>query len=91
MLRPANSIITPPRKPKNIFCLLNILVDNTIRMVVRDTGVQFDPSNADMEVSSLSSYVISTVAERLSSRKLHLATMSFNRNMFELKTARGTE
>jgi hypothetical protein len=41
-----------------------------------------------MEVTSLNSYVISTVAERVTSCKQHLMTMSFNRNMFEVSGTR---
>jgi Na+-driven multidrug efflux pump len=65
-----------------------ILEDEAIRIIVRDTGVQFDLSDADMEVTSLNSYVISTVAERVTSCKQHLMTMSFNRNMFEVSGTR---
>ena len=65
-----------------------MLEDGVIRMIIRDTGVQFDPSDANMNVSSLSSYVISTVAERVTSCRKHLMTMSFNRNMFEVEGTR---
>ena len=65
-----------------------MLEDELIRMIIRDTGVQFDPSDANMDVSSLNSYVISTVAERVTSCKKHLMTMSFNRNMFEVAGTR---
>ena len=68
-------------------CVLNLEGEN-IRMIVRDTGVQLDLSDADMAVSSLSSYLVSTIAERISSQKQHLVTMSFNRNVFELKGER---
>ena len=65
-------------------CVL-LLEGELIRVIVRDTGVQFDPSDADMAISSLDSYTISTIAQRVISYKKHLVTMSFNRNVFELK------
>lgn len=41
-----------------------------------------------MAVSSLGSYVISSVAERIVSRGQHLVTMSFNRNVFVYQGSR---
>ena len=66
-------------------CVLQLEEGEVIRMIARDTGVQFDPSDADMAISSLDSYMISTIVQRVSSYKKHLVTMSFNRNVFELK------
>ena len=68
-----------------------ILEGESVNMIVRDTGVKFDLSDADMAVSSLSSYLVSTIAERVTSQKQHLVTMSFNRNVFELKGERSPQ
>lgn len=62
-----------------------VLTGDGVRMITRDTGVIFDLSDADLEVSSLRSYVLSSVAERVTARKRHLVTMSFNRNVFEVR------
>ncbi len=62
--------------------------EENLRMIIRDTGIQFNPADTDMTVSSLSSYVVSTVAERITSERQHLVTMSFNRNVFEFKGER---
>ncbi len=70
-----------------------VLKGDTVRMITRDTGVIFDLSDADQEISSLRSYVLSSVAEKVTSRKRHLVTMSFNRNVFEVngKAAKASE
>ena len=65
-----------------------LLAGDTVRMITRDTGVIFDLSDADLAVSSLGSYVLSSVAEKVTSRKRHLVTMGFNRNVFEVKGKR---
>ena len=68
-------------------CAFLIEKDN-IRIITRDTGMQLDLSDSDMAISSLRSYIISNVADSVCSRKQHLVTMSFNRNMFELQGSR---
>ena len=65
-----------------------LLEKDMIRIIARDTGVQLDLSDSDMAISSLRSYIISSVADSVCSRKQHLVTMSFNRNMFELQGSR---
>lgn len=62
-----------------------ILFDDRIRMVFRDSGDLFDITDSDMDVSSLRSYVVSSVASRVSLRKQHQSAMSFNRNILELR------
>lgn len=61
-----------------------LLEGDRIRLIARDTGIKFNLSDSDMEVSSLRSYVVSRVAETISTDKRHLVTMSFNRNVFEI-------
>ena len=61
-----------------------LLEGDHIRLIARDTGIKFNLSDSDMEVSSLRSYVVSRVAETISTDKRHLVTMSFNRNVFEI-------
>ena len=65
-----------------------LLEKDMIRIIARDTGAQLDLSDSDMAISSLRSYIISSVADSVCSRKQHLVTMSFNRNMFELQGSR---
>ena len=68
-----------------------LLQDDKIRIITRDTGIKFDLSDSDMPVESLRTYVISTLTTQTVSNKHHLVTMSFNRNMFELKGSKVSE
>ncbi len=62
-----------------------LLLDDRIRMILRDTGASFDITDADMDVSSFRSYIVSNLATHVSYRRSHLPAMSFNRNVFEIK------
>ena len=62
-----------------------ILERDTVRLIARDTGIVFDLSDSDLSVTSLGSYVLASVARRISPQKRHLVTMGFNRNVFEIK------
>ena len=61
------------------------LRSESIRMITRDTGVQFDLTDPDMAVSSLRSFVISNFVDQTSTQRHHLASISFNRNVLEIK------
>lgn len=65
-----------------------LLEEHTIRIIAKDTGEAFDLSDPDLAVSSLRCYVLSNLAQQVSANKQHLAAMSFNRNVFEIKAAR---
>ncbi len=58
--------------------------EDRLQVIIRDNGVPFDLSDPDPDLSSLRAYVASLVMDRVSSRKQHLVTMSFNRSMFEI-------
>ena len=55
-----------------------------IRMTTKDNGVLFDPTDSDLEVSSLRSYVLSNIMRQYESRKTHILTLRFNRNAFDV-------
>ena len=55
-----------------------------IYMTTKDNGVLFDPTDSDLEVSSLRSYVLSSIMSRYESRKTHILTLRFNRNAFDV-------
>ena len=65
-------------------CTLLILNDR-LRMIIRDTGVSFDITDSDMLIDSLRSYVVSSVGSYSSISKQHMAAMSFNRNVFDVR------
>lgn len=62
-----------------------LILDDRIRMIFRDTGASFDITDADMDISSLRSYIVSNLATHVSYKRTHLPAMSFNRNVFEIK------
>ncbi|MCR5137854.1 MAG: hypothetical protein K6C12_12345 [Oscillospiraceae bacterium] len=62
-----------------------LLGDSAIRMITRDTGIIFDPTDDDMAITNIGSHVLLSVAERISDQKRYLMTMSFNRTSFEIK------
>lgn len=65
-------------------CAILILNDR-LRMIIRDTGISFDITDSDMLIDSLRSYVVSCVASYSSIAKRHMAAVSFNRNVFDIK------
>lgn len=62
-----------------------LLEDGSIRMIIRDTGIVFDPTDDDMAITNIGSHVLLSFAERVSDQKLYLMTMSFNRTTYALK------
>ncbi len=62
-----------------------LLLNDRVRIILRDTGKQFDVTSSDMKVSSLRSYVVSNIATHISPKKKHLSTINFNRNAFEIE------
>ena len=68
-----------------------LLQEAKIRMITRDTGVIFNPTDDDMAVTSLGSHVLLSIAEQISYEKRYLMTMSFNRTAFEIRAGRKKE
>lgn len=62
----------------------SVLMGEKLTLVIKDDGIIFDLTDSDMKLSSFRSFVISNVAETISSRKKHFLTLSYNRNVFEI-------
>ena len=62
----------------------SVLMGEKLTLIIKDDGIIFDLTDSDMKLSSFRSYVISNVAETISSRKKHFLTLSYNRNVFEI-------
>ena len=62
----------------------SILMREKLTIVIKDDGIIFDLTDSDMKLSSFRSYVISNLAETISSKKKHFLTLSYNRNVFEI-------
>ena len=72
-------------KGKTVYaeCSISIL-DDKIKMILKDDGELFDITDSDINVDSLSSYVVSSMLSNIN-RKQYLMTLSYNRNVFEIK------
>ncbi len=55
---------------------------NLVRLIIRDNGEIFNITDADNEIKSLNSYVVSRLMNRLRIRK-NITTTSLNRNIFD--------
>lgn len=63
-----------------------IILDDKIKMILKDDGELFDITDEDINIDSLSSYVVSSMLSNIN-RKQYLMTLSYNRNIFEIKKA----
>lgn len=64
-------------------CTISIL-DDKIKMILKDDGELFDITDEDINVDSLSTFVVSSILSNIN-RKQYLTTLSYNRNIFEIK------
>lgn len=66
---------------KRIYAECTIRIANDVQMILRDSGVIFDVTDADMPISSMRVFVLSSMME-YHKDKVHLVTTRFNRNGF---------
>lgn len=57
-----------------------------IRIISKDNGVLFDISEEDVNVTSITSFLVSYYMEKLGRNRKYLTTMSFNRSAFVIRT-----
>lgn len=78
------TLIESKNPEKKIYCELTIIIsDNTIRIILRDSGEIFNITDTDMNLSSLNAFVVSSLMES-STNKRNLTTMGYNRNEFSI-------
>ncbi len=63
----------------------SLIIGENLTLIIKDNGQLFDMTKNDMEVSSIRSYVMSNLIGRFSVKKMHFLTLSYNRNVFEIK------
>ena len=63
----------------------SLIFGENLTLIIKDDGKIFDMTQNDMEVSSIRSYVMSNLIGRFSVKKMHFLTLSYNRNVFEIK------
>jgi Na+-driven multidrug efflux pump len=66
---------------KKVYMECTIMMGDNVRLILRDSGVIFNITDADMEVSSWSAYVVSGIMEK-QTHKHNLTTIGYNRNEF---------
>lgn len=69
---------------KTVLAECSLRPGRRVHMVTKDNGILFDPTDSDLPVESLRSYVLATVMERYKSSKTHILTLKFNRNAFDV-------
>ena len=71
---------------KNVLSELTVFLrPEEIRLITKDDGILFDISEADVDLTSIAAFAVSSYMEKLGQDKRHLTTMSFNRSAFVVK------
>lgn len=71
------------QKPVRGECTM--IIDDGIRLITKDDGVLLDLAEEDATAGTIGEYLISNYMRTLPGKQ-HLITMSYNRNVFEIKT-----
>ena len=80
-------LIWEKNNEKVILGEITIYIDpDQIRIISKDNGVLFDISEEDVDVTSITSYLVSAYMEKLGENRQYLTTMSFNRSTYVIKT-----
>lgn len=78
-------LIYEKNRNKKIIAEMTVIINkdkNLVRLIIRDNGEIFNITDADNEIKSLNSYVVSRLMNRLRIRK-NITTTSLNRNIFD--------
>ncbi len=70
---------------KQVLAECSVLMDDSLKLIIKDDGIIFDLTNSDMKLNSLRSYIVSNLAQNISTQKMHFLALSYNRNVFEIK------
>ena len=73
------------QKPVRGECTM--IIDDGVSLITKDDGVLLDLSEEDVSAGTIGEYLISNYMRTLPGKQ-HLITMSYNRNVFEIKTER---
>ncbi|MGN1318622.1 MAG: MATE family efflux transporter [Lachnospirales bacterium] len=69
-------------KGKKILAECSIMIDSDVSIIIRDDGIIYDPTDTDSPISSLRSYMVSSLMIN-QPNKFNLVTTGYNRNMFK--------
>ena len=55
-----------------------------VHIITKDNGIYYDLTDPDRQIGSFRSFVVSSLNEKLTRNRVNLASLSFNRNAFEI-------
>ena len=70
---------------KTVLAECIIEAEDKIRIITKDNGIYYNLTDTDHKVDSLRSFVVSGLTEKLAHKRIHFASLSFNRNAFEIE------
>ncbi|SEF94134.1 Na+-driven multidrug efflux pump [Butyrivibrio sp. Su6] len=70
---------------KTVLAECIVEVGNNVHIITKDNGVYYDLTDTDHKVDSFRSFVVSGLTEKLVYKKINFASLSFNRNAFEIE------
>ena len=85
LVEEALMLIRENNPQRNVLAECSVLIGDKLTLVIKDDGIIFDMTDSDIMPSSFRSYIISSVTNNISSRKKHFLTLSYNRNVFEIR------
>ena len=83
LVEEALMVVHDHNKGKRILAEVTVDEGNGLALVLRDDGEIFDITDADAQVSSLRSYLVSNLMTEIPNRR-NITTTGFNRNVFKL-------
>ncbi len=70
---------------KTVLAECIIEAEDKIRIITKDNGIYYNLTDTDHKVDSLRSFVVSGLTEKLAHKRIHFASLGFNRNAFEIE------
>ena len=81
LIEEALMLIKDKNPGKKVYAECTIMLEDKIKIVFRDTGIIFDMTDTDSEISSFRGFFVSSLMEHYSD-KANLTTTSYDRNVF---------
>jgi hypothetical protein len=85
LVEEALMMISDNNPGRTVLAECSLIIGEHLTLIIKDDGQIFDITKNDMEVSSIRSYVMSNLIGSFSVNKMHFLTLSYNRNVFEIK------
>ncbi len=85
LIEEALMMIFDNNQGKKVLAECSMIMGDPLTVIIKDDGILFDLTKSDMEVNSMRSYVMANLINNYSLKKMHFLTLSYNRNVFEIK------